>query len=181
MALKGKGKGKGKGEGKRKKKKAEFDVSDAACGLFGMRCGNVVRTPFGQDVTIVGVKYANAELKIGPTLWAEHPNGHRAPLAISSDMAPEKQLYQVQSAYHHLCRDIDRLDMRPTPATPRPKTASSFLAIGLSPRPNSRAASEEPRTTEERMSKLMKPVVEGQTKLEYIEPQAAPADPVGRI
>jgi hypothetical protein len=45
-------KGKGKGKGKKKKKAPKFD--EPACSMFGLVAGQLLRTPLGQDVTVLG-------------------------------------------------------------------------------------------------------------------------------
>jgi hypothetical protein len=97
----------------RKKKRKAFDNSDEACGLFGVHAGSLVRTPLGRPATVIGVKYADPDKRLEPTLWVELPNGSRSPLDVMPGLPLTEQRVTPMSRFVHLARDVDGLGLDP--------------------------------------------------------------------
>uniref|UniRef100_A0A383VB38 Uncharacterized protein n=1 Tax=Tetradesmus obliquus TaxID=3088 RepID=A0A383VB38_TETOB len=76
-----------KKKGGSKKKEPAYETSSDVLGQFGLKLHEIVRTPLGLQVTVIGVKYENPTTKAGGQVWVRYSTGHEAPLEGGSNAA----------------------------------------------------------------------------------------------
>jgi hypothetical protein len=112
----------------KKKKGPEFETTDEACRPFGFSANDVIITPLGIEVTVIGVKPApkpepedgadGAEPKGedgeekeqekprgNGTMWALFPGGYQSPLRPKTAQEFEEQGYRRAHEGLHIMRD----------------------------------------------------------------------------
>eukprot|EP00879_Flechtneria_rotunda_P013463 GHRR01014057.1.p1 GENE.GHRR01014057.1~~GHRR01014057.1.p1 ORF type:complete len:149 (+),score=48.25 GHRR01014057.1:270-716(+) len=92
------------GGGGRKAKGPAYDISDEALSPFGVKANEIVRTPLGLQVTVIGVKYESQLMKEGGQVWVRYSNGHEAPLEGRSNAAALG--YRRCTEADHIRRDV---------------------------------------------------------------------------
>jgi len=89
---------------KGKAKAPAFQTSDDATSPFGFALNDILLTPLGVEVTILGVKPdSTGEQK----LWAQFPGDMQCPLGPSSAGEFESQGYQRVHESRHILRNRD--------------------------------------------------------------------------
>jgi len=120
-------------KGGKKKKGPDFETTDEACRPFGFAANDVIITPLGIEVTVIGVKPApKPEAPEAPeggadgaeptdeggedrkedekprgngTMWALFPGGYQSPLRPKTAQEFEEQGYRRAHEGVHIMRD----------------------------------------------------------------------------
>jgi len=89
-----------------KKKKVDFDASEEACAPFGFRARDIVKTPVGMEVTIIGVKLSDPADPTSGRLWAKYGASHVCPLGPKSPEEFQARGYRKADSSAFIIRDI---------------------------------------------------------------------------
>eukprot|EP00294_Goniomonas_avonlea_P016971 CAMPEP_0114556940 /NCGR_PEP_ID=MMETSP0114-20121206/9556_1 /TAXON_ID=31324 /ORGANISM="Goniomonas sp, Strain m" /LENGTH=144 /DNA_ID=CAMNT_0001742177 /DNA_START=17 /DNA_END=451 /DNA_ORIENTATION=- len=95
----------GKGKGKGKKVEA-FDESMEACSPFGFFPKDIILTPLGLSVTVVGVKCATPGDPSTARLWAEFNGGWISPLGPKTPEEFATRGYRRAHSARYILRDV---------------------------------------------------------------------------
>jgi hypothetical protein len=94
-----------KGGGAKKAKKVEYDTSVEACAPFGFLPNDIVETPLGLKVVIVGVKLAKPDDPTTGRLWAMYSASCASPLGPKSAEEFAHRGFRRASLTEHILRD----------------------------------------------------------------------------
>ena len=100
--------------GKKKAKEPAFLTSPADTEPFGCNVNDLIITPMGIQVTVVGVKKSEYDIyhQLDGTLWATFPGGFNSPLRAKSAEEFELQGYRRAHEGIHILRDKEVFEVK---------------------------------------------------------------------
>mmetsp|Transcript_17298 Transcript_17298/g.34513 ORF Transcript_17298/g.34513 Transcript_17298/m.34513 type:complete len:138 (+) Transcript_17298:94-507(+) len=93
-----------KAGGKKKAKEPPFLTDEETCRAFGFLPNDIVITPLGMEVVIIGVKKAEGDSGMG-TMWAQFQGGYLSPLRPKNAIEFEEQGYRRAHEGIHILRN----------------------------------------------------------------------------
>eukprot|EP00775_Hariotina_reticulata_P005853 gene5853-6094_t len=96
--------------GGKKAKEPSYDTSPEAIAAFGLKMSEIVCTPLGLQVTVLGIRYDDPANKAGGQVWVKYENGHEAPLEGRSNNAAALGYRRCTEA-DQIRRDVQQQEM----------------------------------------------------------------------